>query len=190
MIMDEGLPENFNVFINQIPGTNPPVDQLAWRIPALFLIENSVHQWAGDTHCFKPHTEQVKAWLGKYPETIIADTGDGSEKNFTYLQNYHATAYVKYNTFHYDHMRHYKNKMAKYPACQDYPVLAEYTQSKNERRSRVRGELLKMKKLAHERLLSSRGKEVRSQSPIEKEAVYDRLIHNWRWIKVFPYRCR
>jgi len=40
-------------------------------------------------------------------------------------------------------------------------------------------ELMKMKKSAHERLLSPRGKEMRSQRPIEVEAVFGRLKQNW-----------
>lgn len=77
------------------------------------MIGNSFQQWAGDTNCFKPHSEHVKAWLAEYPEKIIPDTGYGSEDNYTYLQNNHVTAYEKYNTFHYEHKRHNKNKMTK-----------------------------------------------------------------------------
>ena len=74
-------------------------------------------------------------------------------------------------------------------AYQDYPVMAEYIQSKYERRSWVGVELLKMKKLAHECLLSSRGKEVCSQSPIEKEAVFGRLKHNWGFRRFMMNEC-
>lgn len=74
-------------------------------------------------------------------------------------------------------------------ACQDYPVMAEYTQSKYERRSWVGVELLKMKKLAHERLWSSRGKIVSSQSPIEKEAVIGKLKHIWGFRRFMKNEC-
>jgi transposase len=64
-------------------------------------------------------------------------------------------------------------------ACQDCPVMRECTQSKYQRRLWVGVELRKMKKAAHERLLSPRGKALRSQRPIEVEAVFGRLKQNW-----------
>lgn len=189
-----------------------------------FVIGFSIHQRAGDTSCLKPHLDHVKAWLGEYPESLIADAGYGSEENYGYLQDNHVAAYVKYNTFHYEQKRHYKKNKSKYrqenftylpdedqyecpqgkrlvhlytkecvtengyktqrriyggAACQGCPVMAECTTSKYERRLWVGVELLKMKKAAHDRLLSPRGKKVRSQRPIEVEAVFGRLKQNW-----------
>jgi len=189
-----------------------------------FVVGYSIHQRAGDTSCLKPHLEHVKTWLGEYPETLIADAGYGSEENYAYLQDNHVTAYVKYNTFHYEQKRCYKKNRTKYrsenftylpevdqyecpqgkrlsylytkkyvtengyetqrrvyggAACQDCPVMAECTKSKYERRLSVGVELLKMKQAAHERLMSPRGREVRSQRPIEVEAVFARLKQNW-----------
>jgi hypothetical protein len=64
-------------------------------------------------------------------------------------------------------------------SCQDCPVLKECTKSNYHRRLWVGVELKKMKHAAHERLLSPRGIEVRSQRPIEVEAVFGRLKQNW-----------
>jgi transposase len=75
-----------------------------------FVIGYSIHQRAGDTSCLKDHLEHVKSWLGEYPENLIADAGYGSEENYAYLQQNNITAYVKYNTFHYEQKKRYKKK--------------------------------------------------------------------------------
>jgi hypothetical protein len=189
-----------------------------------FVVGYSIHQRAGDTSCLKTHLEHVKSWLGKYPENLIADAGYGSEENYAYLQDNNVTAYVKYNTFHYEQKRRYKNNRPKYrlenfkylseldqyecpqgkrltyqftqkhvtdngyetkrrvyggAPCQDCPVMAECTKSKYQRWLRVGVELQELKKAAHDRLLSPKGKEMRSQRPIEVEAVFGRLKQDW-----------
>ena len=73
-----------------------------------FVIGYSVHQRVGDTSCLKEHLEKLKNWLGEYPETLTADAGYGSEENYAYLQEKNITAYVKYNTFHYEQKKRYK----------------------------------------------------------------------------------
>ena len=57
-------------------------------------------------------------------------------------------------------------------SCQDCPVMVECTKSKNQRRLWVGVELLKLKKAAHDRLLSPKGIEARS-------SVFGRLKQNW-----------
>lgn len=187
-----------------------------------FIIGYSIHQRAGDTSCLKPHLEHVKAWLGEYPESLIADAGYGSEENYAYLEDNHIPAFVKYNNFHYEQKRKYKKNKYRQEdftylpeedqyecpqgkrlshlytqklitengyetercvyggaACQGCPVMDQCTTSKYERRLWVGFELLKMKKTAHDRLVSPRGKQMRSQRPVEVEAVFGRLKHNW-----------
>jgi len=63
--------------------------------------------------------------------------------------------------------------------CEGCPVKAECTRSKNNRRIYIGVELLKLKKEAHDYLISPRGIEMRSKRPIEAEAVFGRLKHNW-----------
>jgi transposase len=75
-----------------------------------FIVGFSIHQRAGDTSCLKDHLEHVKAWLGEYPETLIADAGYGSEENYTYFEEKQIVPYVKYNTFHYEQKKRYKKK--------------------------------------------------------------------------------
>lgn len=188
-----------------------------------FVVGYSIHQRAGDTSCLKEHLEKLNNWLGEYPETLTADAGYGSEENYAYLQENNITAYVKYNTFHYEQKKRYKKKKPyrtenfiylveedqyvcpqgkklsylytkKYVSdngyessrriyecsdCQGCPVKSECTKAKYNRRIEIGVELLKMKKTAHDNLVSPRGKEMRSQRPIEVEFVFGRLKQNW-----------
>lgn len=190
-----------------------------------FVIGFSIHQRVGDTTCLKPHLGHIKQWLGEYPETLIADAGYGSEENYAYLRENNIAPYVKYNVFHLEQKRNFKEKKKYRPEnftylpdedqyecpqgkrlrylhtqeyvtdngyrserrnygdapCQNCPVLSECApySKKKRRRLSVSVELLKMKKEARERLMSPMGKEMRSQRPIEVEAVFGRLKHNW-----------
>jgi transposase len=91
-----------------------------------FVIGYSVHQRMGDTSCLKEHLEKLKNWLGEYPETLTADAGYGSEENYAFLQKNNITAYVKYNTFHYEQKKRYK-KNNPYRA-ENFTYLAEEDQ--------------------------------------------------------------
>ena len=91
-----------------------------------FVIGYSIHQRAGDTSCLKAHLEHVKHWLGEYPENLIADAGYGSEENYAYLQENKMTAYVKYNTFHYEQKKRVKKK--KPYRAENFVYLAEEDQ--------------------------------------------------------------
>ena len=73
-----------------------------------FVVGYSVHQRAGDTSCLKGHLDKLRKWLGEYPETLTGDAAYGSEENYAYLQENNLTAYVKYNTFHYEQKKRYK----------------------------------------------------------------------------------
>ena len=75
-----------------------------------FVVGFSIHQRPGDTSCLKEHLEKLKEWLGEYPECLITDAGYGSEENYAYLKKRNITAFVKYNTFHYEQKRLYKKK--------------------------------------------------------------------------------
>jgi len=91
-----------------------------------FVIGYSIHQRAGDTSCLKDHLEHVKSWLGEYPENLIADAGYGSEENYAYLQQNNITAYVKYNTFHYEQKKRVQKK--KPYRTENFAYLAEEDQ--------------------------------------------------------------
>ena len=91
-----------------------------------FVIGYSVHQRVGDTSCLKDHLEKLNYWLGEYPETLTADAGYGSEENYAYLQEKNITAYVKYNTFHYEQKKRYKKKKTYW--IENFTYLAEEDQ--------------------------------------------------------------
>jgi hypothetical protein len=73
-----------------------------------FVVGFSIHQRPGDSPCLKPHLEELRDWLGEYPETLIGDAGYGSEENYAYLKERGIPAFVKYNSFHYEQKRRYK----------------------------------------------------------------------------------
>ena len=188
-----------------------------------FVIGFTVHQRPGDTGCLKPHMENVKAWLGEYPEVVVADAGYGSEENYDYLQKRHIPAYIKYNTFHYEQKKRNKKKkpyrqenfeydpekdeyicpqgqrlpyassrehrsangyvserrIYEGQTCNTCPVKDECTRAAGNRKLTIGVELQKMRQKAQDRLVSPRGLKMRSQRPIEVEAVYGRLKQNW-----------
>lgn len=188
-----------------------------------FVVGYTIHRRAGDTSCLKEHLDHYHRWLGEYPEALVADAGYGSEENYAYLQDKNITAYIKYNTFHYEQKKNFKKKHAYrvenfsydeakdqyicpqgkplfylqtekqrspngYEAsrrvyecqdCTDCPVKAACTKSKHNRKIHIGVELLKMKKTAHDHLVSPRGLELRSLRPIEAEAVFGGVKHNW-----------
>jgi len=188
-----------------------------------FITGFSIHQNPGDTSCLKDHLEQRKRWLGEHPQVLTADAGYGSEENYAYLQDRNITAYVKYNSFHYEQKKRYQKKktyrqenftylqekdqylcpqgkvlsyqftkdVTSYNGyqstrrvygcadCEGCPVKTDCTRSKYNRRIYIGVELLEMRKTARELLNSPEGVKMRSQRPIEVEAVYGRLKHNW-----------
>ncbi|EQB21946.1 Mobile element protein [Dehalobacter sp. UNSWDHB] len=79
-----------------------------------FVVGYSIHQRPGDTSCMKDHLEELKSILhGKLPENIIADAGYGSEENYDYLQEKKLKHYVKYNTFHKEASKKWKDDIMK-----------------------------------------------------------------------------
>lgn len=73
----------------------------------------SLHQRPTDTRCLKPHLDKVKTALGKLPSTVIADAGYGGEENYAYLESEQLEALVKYNTYHKEQTKKWKNDMGK-----------------------------------------------------------------------------
>ncbi|HNR65648.1 MAG TPA: IS1182 family transposase [Atribacterota bacterium] len=73
-----------------------------------FIVNYSIHQRAGDTSCFISHCEELKGKVGRLPENIIADAGYGSEENYDYLEKNNIGTYVKYNNFHLEQKKKFK----------------------------------------------------------------------------------
>lgn len=78
-----------------------------------FIVGYSVHQRPGDTRCMIPHLKRVRALLGTLPKAIIADAGYGSEENYAYLDKEELDAYVKFNTFHQEQSKKWKEDISK-----------------------------------------------------------------------------
>lgn len=76
-----------------------------------FITCYSIHQNAGDSTLLKPHLEKFKELHGRFPETVIADAGYGSEENYNFLENEKIEGYVKFNKFHYEQKARFKKKI-------------------------------------------------------------------------------
>jgi radical SAM protein with 4Fe4S-binding SPASM domain len=63
----------------------------------------------GDTLTLKPFMEGFKHRYGKYPVNNIADSGYGSEENYGFMEQNHIEAFVKYNYFHKEQTRSFRN---------------------------------------------------------------------------------
>lgn len=55
------------------------------------------------------YLESFKARYGMQSEEIVADSGYGSEENYEYMFSNGMTPYVKYNMFHVEQRRSYRN---------------------------------------------------------------------------------
>ena len=75
-----------------------------------FITGYSIHQNPGDTTTLKEHIEKIKEQMGgQLPKNVIADAGYGSEENYEIMESEGITGYVKYNTFHKEASRKWKN---------------------------------------------------------------------------------
>lgn len=74
-----------------------------------FITNFSVHRRAGDTATLIPHMEQFERLYEKQSSTIVADSGYGSEQNYQHLEDQNIEAFIKYNYFHAEQKRNYKN---------------------------------------------------------------------------------
>jgi transposase len=73
-----------------------------------FIVGFSIHQNANDINCLKNHVESLEKNLGKLPKKIIADAGYGSEENYVFLDGKKIDAFVKYNYFHREQKKKFK----------------------------------------------------------------------------------
>lgn len=78
-----------------------------------FIVGYSLHQRPTDTRCLIPHLDLLKAKLGRLPKTIIADAGYGGEENYAYLEREKVEPFVKYNSFHKEQSKAWKNDVSK-----------------------------------------------------------------------------
>lgn len=74
-----------------------------------FVTNFSLHRRAGDTATLIPHLELFQSLYGEQSSTVVADSGYGSEQNYQHLEDGQIDAFVKYNYFHAQQKRNYKN---------------------------------------------------------------------------------
>lgn len=73
-----------------------------WQISTQnqFVLGYTMHQKPGDTTTLTKHMLELEKTLGKMPENLVTDAGYGSEENYQFLEHNNINAYVKYNYFH------------------------------------------------------------------------------------------
>jgi len=65
-----------------------------------FILGYSLHQNPGNTTTLESHLNILETNLGFLPTELCADAGYGSEENYQLLEEKQLQAYVKYNYFH------------------------------------------------------------------------------------------
>lgn len=74
-----------------------------------FITNFGIYQRPGDTLTMIDYLESFRSRYGKQSEDIVADSGYGSEENYEYMFSRGMTPYVKYNMFHVEQRRKYRN---------------------------------------------------------------------------------
>ena len=74
-----------------------------------FITNFGIYQRPTDTLTMISYLESFKARYGMQSEEIVADSGYGSEENYEYMFRNGITPYVKYNMFHVEQRRSYRN---------------------------------------------------------------------------------
>ncbi len=72
-----------------------------------------IYQNRTDTGTYIDHLESYNQFYGTYPQTVVADAGYGSEENYNYLEEHGIEAYVKYNWFHKEQKKKFKNDISR-----------------------------------------------------------------------------
>lgn len=74
-----------------------------------FITNFGIYQRPTDTLTMIDYLESFKTRYGMQSEEIVADSGYGSEENYGYMFRNGMTPYVKYNMFHVEQRRSYRN---------------------------------------------------------------------------------
>ena len=74
-----------------------------------FITNFGIYQRPGDTLTMIDYLESFKGRYGLQSEQIVADSGYGSEENYEYMFINGMAPYVKYNMFHVEQRRKYRN---------------------------------------------------------------------------------
>jgi transposase len=86
-----------------------------WQITTQnqYILGYTLHQTTTDTATLPTHMELLRENLGQVPDALVADAGYGSEENYEYLENEGIEAYVKFNYFHKEQEKKWKENPAK-----------------------------------------------------------------------------
>jgi transposase len=81
-----------------------------WQISTQnqYILDYTIHQDLADTSTLTAHVDSLLETLGDTPDVLVADAGYGSEQNYEYLESKGIEAYVKYNNFHKEQTRKWK----------------------------------------------------------------------------------
>ncbi len=74
-----------------------------------FITNFGIYQRPGDTLTMIDYLESFRNRYGIQSDDIVADSGYGSEENYEYMFANGMTPYVKYNMFHVEQRRRYRN---------------------------------------------------------------------------------
>ena len=74
-----------------------------------FITHASIHQTPGDTTTLSEHLIGFKQAYQKQSQEVVADAGYGSEENYEMLEQEQIEGYVKYNYFHKEQKKKFKN---------------------------------------------------------------------------------
>jgi transposase len=74
-----------------------------------FITNFGIYQRPADTLTMISYLESFRSRYGMQSQEIVADSGYGSEENYEYMFANGITPYVKYNMFHVEQRRRYRN---------------------------------------------------------------------------------
>jgi transposase len=74
-----------------------------------YILNYSLHQTTADTTTYASHMDAFNQLYGQYPKISVADAGYGSEENYLYAQDKAMDTYIKYNYFHKEQAKQWKN---------------------------------------------------------------------------------
>ena len=78
-----------------------------------FITNYTVHQNPGDTTTLQDHLNSFNEKYGTYPKRQVADAGYGGLENYDFMEEKQIENYVKYNYFHKEQTRKFKNDISK-----------------------------------------------------------------------------
>lgn len=74
-----------------------------------YITHFSIHQKPNDTTTLSVHLEGFKQKYNKQSKQVVADSGYGSQENYELLEHNDIEAFVKFNYFHKEQKRSFKN---------------------------------------------------------------------------------